>query len=266
MNKIVKNEFRKFFKGKIFIFEILLIVGLCLLGVTAYKDMVDITVNNLPKAQTYSEALKDTLRDLDGAGFAKLFLTDFIYKSYFSFFLIFIVITAVNVFSDDRESGNMKFTILTGVERNTVIIGKLAFMVCSILLTVLFNLVLSLVVGTIFFGAPASAEGVLEVVGITLLAVIPAFAITVFIALLSQIKISSKIIMAAGIVFTFIMGVLDTLAGTARFSPIGSLSVFSENIPAINHQLLTGCVVSAVYIAVGVIAMVIVSSKYEYYE
>ena len=266
MTKIVKNEFRKFFKGKIFIFEFLLIIGLCLLGVTAYKDMVDITVNELPKSQTYSEALKDTLRSMDGAEFSKLFLTDFIYKSFFSFFLIFIVITAVNVFSDDRESGNMKFTILTGVDRNTVILGKLIFMVCSIFMTVIFNLVLSLVVGTIFFGAPASMDTVLEVVGMTLLAVVPAFAITVFIALLSQIKISSKIIMAVGIVFTFIMGVLDTLTGTSRFSPIGSLSVFSDNVPAINHQLLTGCAVSAVYVAVGIAAMILISSRYEYYE
>lgn len=266
MSTIIKNEFRKFFKGKVFIFEILLIIGLCLIGITAYKDMVNITVNDLPKASTYSDELKAVLKHLDGAGFAKLFLTDFIYKSYFSFFLIFIVITAVNVFSDDRESGNMKFTILTGAKRNTVIIGKLIFMACMIILTVLFNLVVSLAAGIIGFGVPASFESVLEVTGITFLAVVPAFAITVFIALLSQIKISSKIIMAASIVFTFIMGVIDTLTGAARFSPIGALSSFSEKLPAMSSQLLSGCAVSAIYIAVGIAAMVVVSSKYEYYE
>lgn len=267
MKKIVINEFKKFFNGKIFIFELLLIVGLCLIAIDAYKEMSVIAINNLSKAQFYSDDMKAALINIDGITFAKLFLTDFIYKGYFSFFLIFTVITAVNTFSADRESGNMKFTLLTGIDRNTLIMGKLIFMFFAILATVIFNIVFSVVVGDIFFGVSTVVVGeFLELIVLNLFAVFPAVAMTVLVALISQIRISSKVIMAIGIIYAFVMGVLDTSTLTYRFSPIGALSLFPDDVPVINSMFITCGIVSIAYIFVGIVLIIIISPKYEYYE
>lgn len=266
MFKIIRNEFKKFFSGKIFIFELLLIVGLCGIAVSAYKEMSEIAINNLPKAQYYAEDLKETLININGVLFAKLFLTDFIYKGYFSFFLIFTIIIAVTTFSSDRESGNMKFTLLAGADRNTLIMGKLMFLFLVIIVTVIFNIILSLAVGMIFFGVSAASEDLMALIVINFLAVLPAAAATVLTAVISQVRMNSKAVMAVGMVFAFAMGMLDTSTQTYWFSPIGALSLFPENVPVMNRTLMICSIVSAVYICVGMAVLKVISSKYEYYE
>ncbi len=266
MKEIVKNEFKKLVKGKIFIFELLLLVGLCCIAVKAYGEMSEIVLNNLPKSKFYSEEMKTVLSEIDGVIFAKLFLTDFIYKGYFSFFLIFVVIIAVNTFSVDRESGNMKFALLTGVDKNSIVIGKIIYMICAIFVSLVINLVLSLTIGIIFFGISSSPKELMELILLNFFSILPATAITVFIALISQIRISSMAIVAIGIVFALLMGILDTTTLTYHFSPIGALSRFASNYPRLDGPLITCYIVSIAYICVGVVLIKAISKKYEYYE
>lgn len=265
MSKIVRNEFKKFFRGKIFIFEILLIVGLCVMSISAYGDMSDIAIEHLPKEETFSANLKMVLTNLNAVSFTKLFLTDYIYKAYFSFFSIFLVLIAVSTFSEDRESGNMKFTILTGMKSNTVVIGKLIFMAFEILLTIVFNLVLSFIVGAVSFGSMIDVKELLEVVGISFLSFFPAFTIAAFVAFISQIRANSKVIMTVGITAVFMMSILDATTKTFKFSPIGAFSLFPD-VPVLSSDLFICCSVSVVYTLVLIVMLMIVLSKDEYYE
>ncbi len=61
-------------------------VGLCVLSIVAYKDMANIAAEELPRAEAYSDEFTNVLMNMNGVAFAKLFLTDFIYKDYISFF------------------------------------------------------------------------------------------------------------------------------------------------------------------------------------
>ncbi len=264
--KIIQNEFKKFFAGKTFVFEVLLMIGLFSVGVIAYRDMANIVAENLPRAHEYTEDFKNVLMNMDGVAFAKLSLTDFVYKNNLPFFLIFIVIHTVNAFSSDRENGTMKFTLLTGVDNGTLMTGKLVFIACSIGVIVLLNIFLSLVIGFFSFGGTGSLIPIAEYIGISLLAIIPGFAMAVIIAVLSQIRISSKIIMAIGLIAVLVMGMLDTMTATNRFSPIGALSIFSEQMPSLSQALLTRCLVSLVYCVVGFFLLNVISKEYEFYE
>lgn len=266
MVKIVQNEFKKFFSSKTFIFEILLMVGLCVLSIVAYKDMANIAAEELPRAEAYSDEFTNVLMNMNGVAFAKLFLTDFIYKDYISFFLLFVVIYAVNTFSSDRENGTMKFTLLTGVDQKTLIAGKLVFMACAIGVILLFNMVLSLLVGFIAFGGKCDFLQLLEYIGLNALTILPGLAIAVIVAVLSQIRVSSKVIMGVGLVMVFILGMLDAMTPTIHFSPVGALSHFSAQIPAIDPTLLLRYLVSLVYCVVGSLALLGITKNYEYYE
>ena len=266
MVKIVQNEFKKFLSGKTFIFEILLMTALFTVGVVAYRDMADIAAENLPRAQYYSEEFKTVLMNMDGITFAKLSLTDFIYKNNLPFFLIFIVIHTVNTFSSDRENGTMKFTLLTGVDKGTLITGKLVFTTSSIGVIVLLNMFLSLVIGFFSFGVSGDFIQIIEYIGISLLAILPGLSTAVIVAVISQIRISSKIVMAIGLVSVLVSAMLDTMTSTNRFSPAGALSVFSDQIPCLSTALLTRCLVSLVYCVVGFILLKGITKEYEFYE
>jgi len=266
MVKIIQNEFRRFFSSKIFIFEIILMIGLCALSVVAYKDMANMAAENLPRAEAYSEEMTQVLLNMNGVSFAKLFLTDFIYKDYISFFLIFIVIFAVNTFSSDRENGTMKFTLLTGVDQGTLIGGKLVFMACAIGVILLFNMVLSLLVGFIFFGGKCDFVQLIEYIGINMLSILPGLSIAVIVALLSQIRVSPKVIMGIGLIVVFVLGMLDAMTATKQFSPVGALSHFYDCIPSIDSTLLVRYLVSLAYCIVGSIALRGITKEYEYYE
>ena len=266
MVKIIKNEFRKFFYNKAFIFEVLFMVGLCALAVVAYKDMAETVIKNLPKAQSLSEEIKNALLNLNGTVFSTLFLTDYIYKSYFSFFLIFIVTNAVHLFSFDRENGTMKFSLLTGVERETLLYWKLLFIVLKIVSVVFFNMVLSLLIGMFFFGKISDLNQIIEYAGIGLCSILPGVSTAMLIALLSQIHTSSKAVMGIGLLAVLVLGMLDTMTDAHWFSPIGVLSIFYNEVPKINSTLLTHCFVSLIYCVVGFIILRGIVRKYEFYE
>ena len=203
--------------------------GLFTLGVIAYKDMADIAAKNLPRAQFYTEEFKSVLMNMNGVTFAKLSLTDFIYKNNLPFFLIFVVIHTVNTFSSDRENGTMKFTLLTGVDKETLIAGKLMFMASSIGMIVLLNILLSLAIGCFFFGGTGDFIQIIEYIGISLLAILPGLSMAVIVAVLSQIRISSKIIMAIGLITVLVLGMLDTMTATNRFRRLGSFDLCRSN-------------------------------------
>ena len=173
----------------------------------------------------------------------------------------------MNPFSVDRESGNMKFTLLTGIDGKTLIMGKLIFMFLNVIEAIIFNIIISLAAGVIFFGIPQGAsQEIPELIILNLCAVFPAMAAVVLVALISQARMSCKAVMAVGIVFAFVMGMADTFTSTYQFSPVGAFSLFADDIPVINSTLITCVIVSFVYICLGVVAIRIISSKYEYYE
>lgn len=264
--KITKNEFIKFLHGKKFIFIMALIIGMCGIAAVAYKDMVNIVVNNLPKAETYSNEMKYILLHINGVNFSKLFLTDFIYKGYFSFYILFIVLIAADVFSVDNESGNMKFTLLTGVKVSQLFTGKIVYMSCVSFAIVLFHFIVSVIVGQFVFGGDCLSSELVQVLVLSICAVFPAVAIAVIVALLSQFRVSSKTIIGCGIALSLILGVADTLSKSKYLSPIGVLSIFNESVPSIKNEIAVCLFSSGVYLIIGIFILYFIIRKRDYFE
>lgn len=266
MLAIVKNEARKHISGKSFLIELFLIVGLCLIASTAYSDMAIITKDNLPKAQYYSLELKSALSNLNAEVFSRLFLTDYIYKGYFSFFLVFTAIKAINTFSVDKESGNMKYTLLTGVKMKKLFAGKMLFLLLSTLFTIFLTYSFSFLIGCFRFGLGFLLSDVSESILVAIFSAVPAFVLITLIAFLSQIIPSSKIITAITLILVFVLGVFDTTTSTYRFSPFGGLSLFSEGVPVLNNTLVTCSFVSFLYLVILLFVLFVSVPKNEFYE
>ena len=84
----------------------------------------------------------------------------------------------------------------------------------------------------------------LEYIGITALTILPGLAIAVIVAVLSQIRISSKVIMGVGLVMVFILGMLDAMTPTIHFLPLVLSRIFLRKFqPLIQNYC---CVTSSV--------------------
>lgn len=250
VNKIFENEITKFLYTKKLKFIIFFVAATTMLATYFYNDMVNAVAQGLEKTNTYPDELKMFLINLSGTDFMLSFLTDFIYKSVFPFYLIFIAIIAVEVFAEDYQNGTLKFTLLTGVEGKDVILGKFLFMAFVALIISLISFVFSFIVGQLVFGGAIDWNVFLEVLILSVLVVAPTMALTSIIFILAQTNLNTKIITLLGIGFTVVMGILDSLTESIRFSPIGAISMFNNSTPDISAEFLWTVGVSIVYTVV----------------
>ena len=261
---VLRNEIIRFSKEKKLYIIFAIVVVLVILGSVAYKDMINNVLTGDIRSTTYSEEFKGLLQSFSGISFSKMCLTDFIYKPYFSIYLIFIAIIAVNVFSNDYKSGNLKFTLLTNTSPAQVYIGKILFMVVVSLMIVTINLCISLIVGQIAFGGEIILSELLNVVLLYLIAIIPGVAFSLIIGIISLTKLNSNIIIGSSIGVIITLGIIDTLTKFKYISPVGILSFFESNIPTISRGILISSGVSIVYILILSIGIIKVSKKMDY--
>ncbi len=250
---VCNNEFVKFLSSKKIWFIVVLLIGMSILGAIAYGDMKNDVIDNLPKAELYSDELKIMLLNLSGLNFTRLFLTDIIYKPYFSIYLVFIVLIAVDIFAIDEESGNMKFTLLTGLKLSELIIGKFVFILFISCIFAFSNFIISFSIGQLYFGGVIYLKDFFSIVILTILAVFPAISISGIVFLFSQSGINSKVILGCSILMLLILGLADTYTVSKMFSPIGAMSVFIEDVPKINIKFLICIGISIAYSMISIL-------------
>jgi ABC-type transport system involved in multi-copper enzyme maturation permease subunit len=262
--KVAENEFYRLIKSKKVLIIALFVCLLCGIAVTAYSEMSANILSNLPIAEKYPADLKEVLRNLDSVSFVKLCATDFIYKPYFSFYAIFIVLLAVDIFAIDKESGTLKFTKLSGVSFGEIYAGKMlaAFIICTAL--AFFNFTVAFLFGLI--NNPISFHGILGAALIYLCAALPGTALILIIALLSFLPTNSKILIGGGVLVVIILGTADTIGAGKLFSPIGLLSVFGNSVPYLGKDFLISAAVSAVYCILLSVSLLFISKRVDYFD
>ena len=140
-------------------------------------------------------------------------------------------------------------------------------MVCISACTVIFNTLLAIIVGQFAFGGSFRIIDLMEIIAISLIAILPATAISLIIAIISQYKCNSKIVIGIGMAISLIFGVIDTYSiEVSRFSPIGTLSSFGESIPFLNSNILLNAMGNIIYIIVGLIILLLIANRQDYYE
>lgn len=248
--KVTKNEFTKFISQKKLYILFILIFAITVMGLYAYNDMVQNVLQSTSKAETYSTEFKEMAVNFSGYYFTKLSLTDFIYKPYISLYLIFIVIIAIDVFSNDLKQGNLKFQLISNVNRTELYIGKVLFMFIISILIAMLNFILVFIGGQLVFGGTVNILDILKVFMIYELSIFPAVALSLIIAILSFLKLSTTILTEISIGITLVLGIIDTFTNSKYFSPIGGLQLFSNDLPSLSNHLLSCSLVSLIYIVV----------------
>ena len=259
MLNVLKNETIKFINEKKLYIMLGVIFILVILGVIAYKDMINNVMTGDARIETYSQEFITILQT-----FSKMFLLDFIYKPYFSIYLIFISIIAVNVFSNDYKSGNLKFALLTNTTVTQLYLGKVLFMMLVSTIIVSINFILSLILGQIAFGGSIPVAELLEVLVLYFISVIPAVAFSLIISLISLTKLSPNVIIGASIGVIILFGIIDTLTKFKYISPIGILSFFEQGIPSFNISMIISLGMAVIYILLLSIGLVKVINKVDY--
>ena len=261
MLNVLKNETIKFINEKKLYIMLGVIFVLVILGVIAYKDMINNVMTGDARIETYSQEFITILQNFNGVTFSKMFLLDFIYKPYFS---IFISIIAVNVFSNDYKSGNLKFALLTNTTVTQLYLGKVLFMMLVSTIIVSINFILSLILGQIAFGGSIPVAELLEVLVLYFISVIPAVAFSLIISLISLTKLSPNVIIGASIGVIILFGIIDTLTKFKYISPIGILSFFEQGIPSFNISMIISLGMAVIYILLLSIGLVKVINKVDY--
>lgn len=264
MFNVLKNETIKFINEKKLYIILGIVFVLVILGVIAYKDMINNVIIGDARIETYSQDFITTLQSFNGVTFSKMFLSDFIYKPYFSIYLIFILIIAVNVFSNDYKSGNLKFALLTNTTVTQLYLGKVVFMMLVSTMIVSINFLLSLIVGQIAFGGSIIIAQLVEVLVLYFMSIIPAVVFSLIISLISLTKLSSNIIIGGSIGAIILFGIIDTLTKFRYVSPIGILSFFQEGIPAFNNSMIISLSMALMYIILLSIGLVKITNKVDY--
>ena len=264
MLNVLKNETIKFINEKKLYIMLGVIFVLVILGVIAYKDMINNVMTGDARIETYSQEFITILQNFNGVTFSKMFLLDFIYKPYFSIYLIFISIIAVNVFSNDYKSGNLKFALLTNTTVTQLYLGKVLFMMLVSTIIVSINFILSLILGQIAFGGSIPVAELLEVLVLYFISVIPAVAFSLIISLISLTKLSPNVIIGASIGVIILFGIIDTLTKFKYISPIGILSFFEQGIPSFNILMIISLGMAVIYILLLSIGLVKVINKVDY--
>ena len=264
MFNVIKNETIKFINEKKLYIILGVVFVLVILGVIAYKDMINNVMTGDARVETYSQEFITTLQNFNGLAFSKMFLSDFIYKPYFSIYLIFISIIAVNIFSNDYKSGNLKFALLTNTTVTQLYLGKVLFMMLVSTLIVSINFLLSLIVGQIAFGGSILMAELLEVIALYFISVIPAVVFSLIISLISLTKLSPNVIIGGAIGVIILFGIIDTLTKFKYISPIGILSFFEQGIPAFNNSMIINLIIGLIYMILLSMGLVKVTNKVDY--
>ena len=226
--------------------------------------MINNVMTGDARIETYSQEFITILQNFNGVTFSKMFLLDFIYKPYFSIYLIFISIIAVNVFSNDYKSGNLKFALLTNTTVTQLYLGKVLFMMLVSTIIVSINFILSLILGQIAFGGSIPVAELLEVLVLYFISVIPAVAFSLIISLISLTKLSPNVIIGASIGVIILFGIIDTLTKFKYISPIGILSFFEQGIPLFSISMIISLGMAVIYILLLSIGLVKVINKVDY--
>lgn len=266
--KTIKNELIKFMYGKKIIIIAFFIFCMICLSACVYTEMQNIAVMGLPKSLSYSNEFKSILTNMSGINFSYLVLTEILYKPILSFYLVFIALIAIDVFAIDSENGTRNTMLNTGISAKQIIKGKLLFMFLISMFIVLFNFIISIVIGKIVFAGNLTIFNTTNLLVTSLVIILPALSVSIIIALLSESDINSKLITLISIGMIIILGFAGNFFDSFRIiSPIGAASVFNDNfsIPKLNGELILCATVSFTYFIVVYILLNNVISNKDYY-
>lgn len=172
------------------------------------------------------------LRDFNAMKYIWLASTDILYQGTTLFSLILLGIILSNLYVEDFKNGCYKYVIIAGISKKRYFTAKILFTFLTVTCFVVLSFLCVTIVGIIFWGTEGiNSREFFSAFGLYIAAVIPIVAFLFFLYNLALIIKNPRIINFIAVVLPLIMGIVDSLSETKRFSPIGLLTIFNQEPP-----------------------------------
>lgn len=185
-------------------------------------------------------------------------IVDMFFKSTVNMLAPFIVVLVSKVITEEFNNGGMKIYLINPISRNEVLIGKSIFIFINILITMVMQLLLSLVAVCVLLQIPSLGFVVdttlkylvtlIPVIGLILLFTIPGFLMNT-----SRNAISGGFVLIAA---------FDIVASFYEKLNPYSIMYIMKNIALSNQGLINNSLISLIYIVIGfIISSYVFSNK-----
>lgn len=224
MNSIIKNEFITNKKTALLLANILIIASTAL----AYFATTKISGTEvLSESQIMSMFVQSTLKIIPP----------------------FIIILISKVITEEFSNGGMKIYLINPISRTEVLIGKLLFICINVLITIVTQIIISIIATSILTQIPALGliSDVIYKYVVTLIPIVGLISILFIPGLLIK---SSRHTISFGI---FIIVGFDILCSYfTKLNPY-SITYILKNIADINNHIVNNIIISLIYLLVGMV-------------
>lgn len=233
MINIIKNEFISTKKIILMIFNILITASVAL---------------------TYFASTKLVGTDI----FTESDIVNMFFKSTLSMIAPFVVILISKVITDEFANGGMKIYLINPISRNEVLIGKSIFIFINVLITMIIQLLLSLLAVCVLLQIP-SLDFVIDTTVKYLVTLLPIIGLILIFTIPGFLMNTSRNTISAGFL---LIAVLDIVASFYEKLNPYSIMYIMKTIAVSNQDLISNSLISLVYLVIGfIISSYVFSNK-----
>lgn len=210
MPNLIRNELHKLFAQKKMLVFCTILLGMCLLIAT-----VTYTIQHNPKIQSSSDAQQMAL--YTGQMFPIGNLSGIV-----QMFAIFAIIMIAEMITEEYITGTLKLSLLHPVTRGQFIIAKVCSLWIATVILLLFTMIASYIIGTLFFGwgsqfvlmekTYSMGTGLLITAGAYLLTSVPIMVMSLVVLLASLYLNGSGAVIGLGLGFFFIQTIASQVS------------------------------------------------------
>lgn len=241
MRNLIRNELHKLFaQKKMFVFfTILLCMALLITGIVY-------TTHHNPKLQALADM--EQTANFTGQQFPLTNLSGMV-----QMFSIFAIIMIAEMITEEYTTGTLKLSLLHPVTRRRLITAKAASLWIATLILLLFTMVFSYIIGTVFFGwgshfvllekTYSTGAGLLMTLGAYLLTSLPVMAISLVVLYAALFLNSSGAVIGLGLGFFFAQSIISQVS--SKLAPFMVLTytdiwgfLYSEQWRKVGYGLL----------------------------
>lgn len=234
MNSIIKNEFITTKKGTLILANILIIAATAL----AY-----FAITKASKAEVLSESQ----------------IMSMFAQSTINVIPPFIVILISKAITEEFSNGGMKIYLINPISRMEVLIGKLVFICINVLITIITQIIISIIATSILTRVPQLGliSDITYKYSVTFIPIVGLISILFIPGLLIN---SSRHMTSLGIFIIFGFNILCSYF--TKLNPY-SITYILKNIADINNHIVNNIIISLVYCLVGILASIYIFENKE---
>jgi ABC-2 type transport system permease protein len=241
MLKVLKNEFIKMLNGRTFYILAVLVIFSIVIEMIMMKSSTQSQMNaqNFFEQALFGMAMKPIVP-------------------------MFMALVVAETFTEDYSHGTMKFSLMTGVKRSELILGKLVFIALYAVIFLVVTFVSSYIIGTITLGTGIKGEffnNLIFNVKLCSSVILPLISFSIVLSFVALLINNSGAMVGFGIGVAVIMFVLDQIKNVMYFTFSGGMYGTDVARKFTTHNVLIFTLTACIYILIFTLLDLIVIRK-----